>query len=313
MSFTYDQVTSISQKLILEMLDKGIFTDDSICGDMRDRQQIIDGGTTITAPLISVDDTGSVGGFYSSRDALSLDEADVITSAEVSLKQIYESVVIYKFDLAKNGGKLGVLRLIDSKVQAAQSQMKQRITKGLLSDGTSNQFNGAAEMIASSGTYAGIAPADLSVWASQVDDNAGVGRALTQLILDGVFDDSTEGNDQGPTHCYMRKQVFTPFKQLLTPFQRTTREDSVSGLGHKGSSIIYNGAEFKVENQMAASTIFGLDLRKWKLYVQKDNNMRRQSIKDLETADALLERIFLYANALTADRRHHFRINDINE
>lgn len=109
----------------------------------------------------------------------------------------------------------------------------------------------------------------------------------------------------------MDKNVFSKFKGLLTGQQRVTREDTVSGQGHKGQEIVYNGIPHMIENQMPGNTLFYIDLESFKLHVHQDHNMRRQSIKDLESADALLERIFLYGNTVASERKYHSRVNDI--
>jgi len=249
---------------------------------------------------------------------LSLTEYDGISASEHSWRYIYESVVIYKADIAKNSGRLGVLKLINKKVRQGELALMQRMIKGLLSDGGASlgaadddQFDGLQAVIASSGSYGGISDSDLSTWVSYVDDNSGTNRALTQAILDKAYDQTVEEGQGGATLGIMDKSVFTKFKGLLTGQQRVTREDTVNGQGHKGQVIVYNGIDHCIENQMPGNTLFYVDEEHFKLHVHKDHNMRRQSIKDLESADALLERIFLYGNTVASERKYHSRINDI--
>lgn len=319
MAFTYDQVTAMTNDLIKDKLSDGVFLSDEYLKRLREKQELEDGGNKILCPLFSVDETGSTGGFYSPRDALSLNEYDGITSSEHDWKYLHESVVIYKSDIAKNAGKYGILKLIESKVKQAEAAFQERIKKGALSDGTvstgelsANQFVGAQAIILDSGTYGGIAPADLASWVSYVDDNSGVNRTLTQAIVDKAFDQTNEGMKGGATLGLMDKSVFTKFKGLLTGIQRTTRENTLNGLGHAGVAIVYNGIDHLIENNMPSNTLFYIDEKHFKLHVHKDHNMRRQSIKDLETADALLERIFLYGNIVASQRKYHSRVNDIS-
>jgi hypothetical protein len=316
-AFTYTQVTAITHDAIKEMTE-GIFTGNRTMSRLREKQELEEGGNKILAPLMTADDTNSTGSFYSPRDTLSLDEYDGISASSHDWKYLEESVVIYKPDIAKNSGKLGVLKLIDKKVRQAELAFLQRSIKGALSDGTSStgalsdkQFIGLQAIIASSGTYGGISSTDLATWISTVDDNSGSLRALTQAIVDKNFDSANEEGRGGPTMGLMDKNVFTKFKGILTGIQRTTRESTLGGLGHKGTVIVYNGIDYMVENQMPASTLFHVDEDHFKLHVHKDHNMRRQSIQDLETADALLERIFCYGNVVASERKFHSRVNDI--
>lgn len=318
MALTYTQLTALTNKLIKKKLTEGVFKNDKLLSRFRKNQELEDGGTSITCPLYTVDDTGSTGEFFSPRDTLSLTEYDGISSSEHAWRYIQESVVIYKADIAKNGGDSGKVKLVSSKVKQAEMAMKQRMIKGILSDGgaslgaaDTDQFDGLEAIIAESGTYGGIAPADLASWVSYVDDNSGSLRALTQAIVDKAFDQTVEEGLGGATLGMMDKSVFTKFKGLLTGQQRVMREDTVSGQGHKGQTLVYNGIDHMIVNLMPANTLFYVDEEHCKLHVHRDHNMRRQSIQDLETADALLERIFLYGNIIASERKYHSRVNDI--
>lgn len=318
MSLPSNQIDAITNKLITKKVTSGVFTSNRMLERLRKNQELFDGGTKITCPLYTKDDTGSTGGFYSPRDTLSLNEYDGISASEHEIRYIYETLVLYKADIAKNGGKAGIVKLIAARAMQMEKALRQRMTKGVFSDGgagtgalDTNQFDGLQAIIADSGSYGNIAPADLATWLSYVDDNASVLRALTQTIVDKAFDQTVEGEERGATLGVMDKSVFTKFKGLLTPQQRTTREDSVSGQGHKGQLIVYNGIDYFIDNQMPANTLFHVDERHFKLHVHSANNMRTQKISDLETADAMMQRLFLYGNVVASERNAHSRINDI--
>lgn len=318
MAFSYNQVTAITHDCIKEKMTEGVFKSNEFLKRLRKNQELEEGGNKIIAPLMVEDDTGTTGEFYSPRDVLSLDEYDGISASEHDWKYIHESVVIYKADLAKNSGKMGVLKLIDKKVRQAELAMRQRLVKGALSDGTSatgalsaKQFVGLQAIIKASGSYGGISPTDLATWVSYVDDNSGTPRALTQAIADKAYDQTVEEGIGGASLGLMDKSVFTKFKGLLTGIQRTTRENSLDGLGHKGQVLVYNGIDHMIENNMPAQSLYYIDEDHFKLHVHRDHNMRRQSIKDLETADALLERIFLYGNTVASERKFHSKVEDI--
>ncbi len=320
MALTYDQVTAITHDLIKEKLTAGVFSSNAFLMRLREKQVLEDGGNKILCPLMSVDDTGTQGAFYSKGDALSITGYDAVTASEHEYRLVYEPVRIDKIDIAKNAGRSGALKLIDSKVRQAEKAMMQRMVKGAVSDGggstganDTDQFDGLDLVISTSATYGGIAVADLATWVGVVDDNSGTNRALTQALVDAAYDNASEPGIGAPTCAIMRKQVFSKFRGLLTGVQRTTRESSLSGLGHSGQSIVYNGIDFLVENNMPANTMFMVDEEHFKLHVHRDNNMRRESIENLETQDALLERIFLYGNVIASERRFNARINDITE
>lgn len=317
-ALTYTQVTAITHDLIKDKMSEGIFKSNKFLMRLREKQELEEGGNKIICPLMTGDDTSTTGDFYSPRDNLSLNEYDGISASEHDWKYVQESIVIYKADIAKNSGRLGVLKLIDKKVRQAELAMKQRIVKGALSDGTAatgalstKQFVGLQAIIASSGSYGSISATDLASWVSYVDDNSGSNRALTLAIWDKAYDQTVEEGIGGASLSLMDKNVFSKFKGLLTGQQRVTREDTVSGQGHKGQTIIYSGIDNMIENNMPANTAFFVDESHFKLCVHKDHNMRKQSIQDLENSDALLERIFLYGNTVATERKFHSRVNDI--
>lgn len=318
MTLPYSQVPAITHDLIRDVMTEGVFKGNVFLSKLREKQELEDGGNKILAPLMTEDDTGSTGGFYSPRDVLSLDEYDGISASEHDFKYIYESVVIYKADIAKNMGKAGVLKLVEKKVRQAELAMRQRMSKGVFSDGTAatgalsaQQFIGTESIIKASGTYGSISPTDLATWVSTVLGNSGVARALTLDLVNQAKDEATEPGVGEPSLGVMTKEVFTKFKGLLDANQRPLKEDTLGGQGHKGVEIMYMGVPHIVDNNAPAQSLLYIDENYFKLHVQKDNNMRRQTIKDLETADALLERIFLYGNIVASERKFHSRVDDI--
>lgn len=318
MALPYSEINALTTKLIKEKAVFGIFKSSEVTRRLRAGQVIEDGGTQITVPLAVVDDTNSTGGFYQPRAALSLDDYDGFSASAHDWKYMQETCVIENSDIAKNNGKSGVAKLVENKVMLMEKAFKQRLIKGALSDGTvstgalsADQFVGLDAIIASSGSYGSISTTDLSSWASTVDDNGGSNRALTQAILDKNFDSTVEEGYGGATMGLSDKNVYTKIKGLLTPQQRTTREDSVSGQGHKGTILVYNGIDYIVENNMPANTIFHVDERHFKLHVLSHSNMRLEDYTKLETRDAIMKRLFLYANVVASERKFHGRINDI--
>jgi len=312
-AFSFSQVTAITHDLIKDEMTEGVFLSSEFLRKLRDMQELEEGGNQVLLPLMTKDDTGTTGGHYKRSDALSLQEYDGISASLHQWVYLYESVVIYKPDIAKNSGRLGVLKLIDKKIRQAELAMAQRLTKALFTGTAANdQTVGLDSVIASSGSYGSIASTDLSTWVSNVDDNGGTNRALTQAIVDASYDNAFEPGVGGPDIGVMTKGVFSKFRGLLTGVQRTTRDSTLNGLGHKGQNLIYNGIDYLVDNAgMPANTLFHLDSKHFKLHVHRDHNMRRQSISDLETADALLERIFLYYVSAASERKFHSRVNDI--
>lgn len=320
MDLPYDQIQAITHDAIEEMIAAGIFTGHAYLNRVMSKAKEIDGGNQLLLPLMTVDDTGSTGGFYSPRDNLSLEEYDGLSSSVHAWKYLYESCVIYKADIAKNQSSAGVKSIIVAKTEQMKKAMKQRFLKALLSDGTNatgslsnDQFIGLDAIIDSTTTYASIAPADVPHFVSFVDSNSGTPRALTREIWNNGIDEATEEGVGRPSVGLMRSGVFTKARGLLEANERIMAGDSVDGFGHAGQALRYSGVDFLMENQCPANTIWGYDEEYIKMYYLKGQNMRMQSIQDLETADAQLDRVFFYGAFAARERKFAFAIEDITE
>ena len=316
MALVDTEITALATKAIDEKLILDIFNKTPALKRLRSKQKKIDGGITITAPL-AIDSSGE-GGFYESRDALSLSAYDAISNSVHQWRWFNETMVLYKPDLAKASGKNAKQNLLSAKLKVMEANAIKKMELAFFSDGTAStgtlstsQWDGVRAFLQSSGTYGGIASTDLAHWViGALDDNGGTLRSLTQAILDANFDAAVDGNE-GPSVAYCQKGVFTKIKGLLTGIQRIGADSSLSGAGHKGTELMYNGIPYIVSNNMFANSIVHLSEEHVKLYVHNQHDMRRQSIKDLETADAMVERIFMYGNVVADSLKYNSRINDL--
>jgi hypothetical protein len=321
MALPYSEIGAIAHNLILEKATHGVFNSNTVLKRFRDKAVIEEGGNNIKAPLAIVDDTGTNGGFYSPNDSLSLSSYDALSASFHEWKYINESIVILKADIAKAGGKYGVLKLIDEKVRVGERAMQQRMMKGLYSDGTvstgalsADQYVGVLLAIKGSGTYGSIAPADLASWISYVNGNSGTPRAISQAILDLSIEKGSKGSMR-PTLGFGSTTVVAKIKALMPTYQRVVNTNSsLNGLGHKDEVLDYAGVAIVADDNIDSSdndSFYLINENFAKIHVHKDNNMRVQKISDLETSDSLLERIFDYSAFVVYERCLHSKIEDI--
>jgi len=314
--YTFNELQAITHDLIKDKLTMGVFNSDYLLQRFRERQELEDGGDRIKCPLAIIDETGTPGGFYSKGSALSLQTVEHLSASFHSWRQVEEPVVVDKLDIAKNASKHGQLKLVAGKVQVAKGAMAQRMLKGILSDGSAtsqnndtDQFDGFDSFVQSSGSYGGISSTDLSTWAATVTAAGGV---LTKALLDASFDATFYAGQGGATMGATTVGVFTAIKGLLQGNQRTQNEiNSLSGAGNKGQSLVYNGIDYFTSQDITAQQLYHIDEGHTKLHVHKDHNMRVQSIKDLETVDAILERIFLYGNIACSELKYNSTLTGI--
>ncbi len=218
-------------------------------------------------------------------------------------------LTITKRDLAKNSGKEARLKLIEQRLKSTKMAMSERMTKGIFSDGTAatgamtvDQFVGMQAFLLNSGVnYGGVLSSDVAAHVAYVSSNSGTARALTTALDQLVLGGATEGNMK-PTLRIMRQNVMDQFVELLKPYQRTTRETSLDGLGHGKNTLVYSGVDSIIDNLSPAQSIVYLNEEFVKLYAHPEFDMVTMEKDGLETKDAVLNRIFfkgLYAcNAL---------------
>lgn len=315
MTFPFNELGAITHDLILDQVTLGSFSEEELWNRFVSKKELESGGKKINAPLSAVDESGTPGNFYTKGSVLSLQKYEGISASQHSWRYFQEPIVIDKTDIAENMDKHGQLKLVASKVKVGKAAMVQKLSKAILSDGSvtsqnndDDQFDGFEAIVAASGSYGGISSTDLATWASTVTGSVGT---LTKAILDASYDATYFAGQGGATMGVSTVAVFTIIKGLLQAAQRTMRENSLSGLGNKGQSLVYNGIDYFTNRDVLAGYLYHIDENHCKLHVHKDHFMRVQKITDLETADAILERIFLYGNIVASERKYHSKLTGI--
>lgn len=256
-------------------------------------------GEKMTFPFNYKDDTETVGGFYQGAEALSLDIYDPFTELSFDLIEAEQSLVITHRDLARNSGKEARLKLIKERLAMLEKAMRQVLTKGIFSDGTvstgalsASQFPGLQAFLKNSAVnYGGVTSTDVSVHIAYVSSNSSVNRALSTSLIQSVIGGASEGEEK-PTVGIMKQGVMNAMIELLKPYQRTTRESTLNGLGHEENTLVYCGIDHIVDNLAPANSIAYLNEKHVKLYAHPEYNMKRVGKENLESVDAILERLF---------------------
>lgn len=249
-------------------------------------------GTSKTFPFNYMDDTQTTGAFYTGAEALSLDMYDPYSELSFDLKEVYEALVISSLDLAKNTGKEARLNLLDQRLKSVEQAMRQRMVKSIFSAGTDAKgFVGMQAFLKSSSVnYGGVTDTDVPVHVAYVASNAGTPRAITTALIQSAIGGASEGEEK-PTVGIMRQATMNDFIELIKPHQRTTRESTLDGLGHAGNTLVYSGIDHIVDNLSVANSIAYLNEKFVKLYTHPEYNMKVVKKDDLETMDAILQRI----------------------
>lgn len=300
MAITVGQVEALTVKGIDTEggLKDAVFKNNATLERLKKNEGVFE-GTKKTFPFnyFSSDDT--TGKYYKGAESLSLDMYDPLTELQFELIELEEAIVVTHRDIALNQGKAGAMNLVKTKLEVAEKAMRERFTKGIFSDGTAatgamstKQFVGSRAFLKNTAVnYGGVTSADISAHVAYVNSNGSVLRALTTAIHQDVLGGASEGNEK-PTVGIMNQKVMDRFIELLKPHQRTTRESTLDGLGHEKNTLVYSGVDHIVDNLAKANAIQFWNEKYVRLYAVPGYNMKRMKKEDLETMDAMLQRIF---------------------
>lgn len=275
-------------------------------------------GEKMTIPFVYQDDSNSTGKFYVGAESLEGDFYDPISELSFDLIELEETLRITHRDLARNQSKNARLKLINERLKIMEKSMQQRFTKGIYSDGTAvtgalttAQFPGQLAFLKdSSVNYGGVTDTDVSTHVAYVNDNSGTSRALSTSLHQAAVGGASEGNEK-PTVGIMRQATMNDLIELLKPYQRTTRENNLNGLGHEKNTLVYSGIDHIVDNLSIANSITFLNEEHVKLYAHPEYNMKRVSWKDLEDVDAIQERIFWKGAYICGVLRYQSLLKDL--
>jgi hypothetical protein len=277
-------------------------------------------GEKMSFPFNYMDDTQTNGKFYVGAEPLTLDMYDPYTELSFDLIELQETLVITHRDLARNSGKEARLKLLEQRLKTMEMGMRQRFTKGIFSDGTAAtgalttaQFPGIQSFLKNTAVnYGNLTSTDVSVHIAYVNDNASTNRAITTALHQNVIGGASEGNEK-PTVGIMKQGVMNSMIELLKPHQRTTRESTLNGLGHEKNTLVYSGIDHIIDNLAPANSIAFLNEKFVRLYAHPEYDMKRTSIKDLETVDAMCERLFWKGIYACSVLRYQGWLKDITE
>lgn len=208
----------------------------------------ISGGSVILQELSFQENSNF--SWYSGYDQLSVQAADVITSAKFDFKQAACPVVISGLEELQNSGKEAVLDLLDARMNVAEATMNNNMAAGVYSDGTGyggKQIIGlqlAVSLTPSSGVYGGIDPNVWTFWQNQLQSAGAQSAATIQLNMNALFNNCTRYQDV-PDLCVADTNLFGIFEQSLQAIQRFS-EVEVGDLGfqtlkYKGMDVVLDG------------------------------------------------------------------------
>lgn len=221
----------------------------------------------------------------------------VATSAEFDWKQTAIAVVINGREERMNSGKEAMIKLLSSRVKAAEYTLENNYQADMLSDGTSDsglQIGGLKLLVSKTPTSGTVGGLDRSSSAAAfyrnvkfdtVNDSTapapgGVATSAATIrpYLDYCINQTTRNQDrvkilyQGQTHYQYLETALQAMQRVVSESSKTVKA-GYEQLIYKGIPVFMGGGvNFGGQTQIATDLTYGLNTRFLKMRVHKDAN-----------------------------------------
>jgi hypothetical protein len=213
------------------------------------------GGYELRKPIMYND--SAQGGFYAGFSSFNLDAIDDFTAFRFAIKQAYEPIAISGRDRRANRDDAQLLDLVETKMKAAVSRLKNTVSTSLRGDGTGSaglEFDGIKKAIStspSSGTYGTIDRAT-NTWARNIAINTVLTAANVQETVSDAISQIVRGDEQ-PDLGLMDRTAWKFLHSSLTAIQRINLPSKKVVAGFR--SLSYDGCDFVFDGGFGSSVL----------------------------------------------------------
>lgn len=214
------------------------------------------GGYEIRKPVM-YNDT-AVGGFYAGFSSFNLDSIDDFTAFRFAIKQAYEPLAISGRDRRANRDEAQLLDLVETKMKASISRLKNTVSTSLRGDGTGSgglEFDGLKKAVSSSpssGTYGQIDRSANTFARNLAATGTTFTAANIQEALTDAISQVTRGDDM-PDLGIMDRTAWKYLHSSLTAIQRIQLPTKKAVAGFR--TLSYDGVDFVFDGGYGSSVL----------------------------------------------------------
>lgn len=201
----------------------------------------------------------AVGGFYSGYDGFNLDAVTDMTAFRFAIKQCYEPFALSGREKRANRDEEQLIDLIDEKMGATMSRLKNTVDTSLRGDGTGHggrEFDGIKKMISTtptSGSYGQIdRTSSANAWARNAINNIAITSSNVQSEVTETVMPITRGSDSVDV-AFAGADAWKSLHSSLTAIQRINDSSKEGRGGFK--ELYYNGIRFFFDGGYGGSVI----------------------------------------------------------
>ena len=269
-------------------------------------QVIIDGGTSVTCPLMY--GTNSTAQFYNGYDQLSISPQEGFTTAQFRWKEAAVSIAVSnREETIQNVGPSAVENIVDAKLKQAQMSLKKVINDALYAASpASTDINSLATLVDATSEIGDINSTTYSWWQANVNSGgsfAAQGRAdmltlYNELVVSGA----------APDFIITTPTIHNYYEGSLVPQQRYT--DRASGDASFGK-LLFKGIPLMFDTTCSSGVMYMLNSDHLQLFVSSGNNMKMTEWVKPANQTAKVAQVILGLQLATNNRRRLGKITSI--
>lgn len=269
---------------------------------------------------------------YSGYQFLNPTPAELINDAEYTPKLAAVSVVLSGEDILKNSGSTAqLLNIMEVHLEAAETELQDRFTEDLHSDGTSDggrQIGGLQAAIPTdptAGTYGGISRVSNTIWRTTAYNAnsyfAGVTQVLSTTIkpiFNQIVIERSRGK-KGPNLILAAQEHYLAYQAATETIQRITDGGGVAKLGFpslkfygagKSIDIVLEGG---IGSAMPSNVTYFVDSDALRFRYHKDRNFAKFGGKQTPVnQDAVVQHIGFFGELTMVNPLHMAKLYDSN-
>lgn len=269
---------------------------------------------------------------YSGYQFLNPTPAELINDAEYTPKLAAVSVVLSGEDILKNSGSTAqLLNIMEVHLEAAETELQDRFTEDLHSDGTSDggrQIGGLQAAIPTdptAGTYGGISRVNNAIWRTTAYNAnsyfAGVTQVLSTTIkpiFNQIVIERSRGK-KGPNLILAAQEHYLAYQAATETIQRITDGGGVAKLGFpslkfygagKSIDIVLEGG---IGSAMPSNVTYFVDSDALRFRYHKDRNFAKFGGKQTPVnQDAVVQHIGFFGELTMVNPLHMAKLYDSN-
>lgn len=306
---TLDSVLATSLSDYSKRPVDNVYNKNVLLGVLRDRKRMIDGGASVTYPLIKSDQNN--GGFYLGASALNTSQSDAETLLEYKWQNVYEPIMITRDEERSNSGDVHkIVDLAGEKIERSELAIAKRVEQAFSTPvaGANNIVD--LETLVNTGTLGTIAGATDTFWQSTVTASGSFAAQGISDLSTGTYTVSSASDSDRPTLYLTNKTIFQYYQQTRLPLERITNGNLTANTG--ATNLTFLGVPVTYGNYVGSGLLFGLNLEYVDLNVDTATDFTMTDwITPVNQTVKVAFILFRTTGPVTTNRRRHLKLTGI--